>query len=380
MKIGILTQPLHTNYGGILQAYALQTILERMGHTVEVIARQYPIKKLSKEESIMFYMRLLKNKLLGRKIKLLTESEKKLVATETISFIKRHIKCSKNLFSTQELSDYCRKTRFDVIVVGSDQVWRPKYSPRIEDYFLEFTKEWDILRIAYAASFGVDYNEYSKEESRICGKALHNFNAISVRERSGISLCNTLFHLVPMLVLDPTLLLDVNDYNQLLQREKTKDIKGDLFCYFLDIDANKIDIINNCKKELHLTPFTCMPTRPLYRGEIVRHVDECTYPSPSQWIKCFLDAKMVITDSFHGTAFSINFNKPFWVVGNQARGNARLQDLLNLFGLSDRMVMHNEKESIEWDRPIDWKKINDIKDKMKHKSLSFLNNGLLKSE
>lgn len=380
MRIGILTQPLHTNYGGILQAYALQTVLEKMGHTVEIIARQYPIRKLSKGESFMFYIRLLKNKLLGRKMSLLTENEKRLVATETTTFIERYIKCSKKLFSTQELTDYCKKIGFEAIVVGSDQVWRPKYSPCIEDYFLEFTKEWDILRIAYAASFGVDYNEYTMEESRRCGNALQTFNAISVREKTGIPLCNTLFHLVPVLVLDPTLLLDVEDYMLLFQKEKAKDTEGDLFCYILDKDANKIDIINNCIKKLQLTPFTCMPTRLLFRGEIANHIEECTYPSPSQWIKCFSDAKMVITDSFHGTAFCINFNKPFWVIGNQARGNARLQDLLDLFGLSDRMVLHDEIESIEWNRPIDWKKINDIKDKMRHISLSFLNKGLLKSE
>lgn len=377
MKIGILTHPLHNNYGGILQAYALQTILRHMGNDVEIISREYPLKEIFLKDRVLHFLRVLKNKILHRKSKILTGAEKKLISTLTEDFINTHIKRSPNIYSTEKLKSYCRNQSFDAIVVGSDQVWRPKYSPCIEDFYLEFAHEWEIIKVAYAASFGVDNDEYTKIEKDKCGKSLKEFKSISVREISGISLCENLFGITPILVLDPTLLLDQRAYLSIIESEKEHmPSKRELFCYLLDKDDYKNEIVKACKDTLKITPYECMPKRNLYRGEIRKHIEECKYPSPSQWIKSIIDAEMVITDSFHGAVFSIIFNKPFWVIENQARGNARLRDLLELFGLKNRLLNNKNIKSLNWRQPINWQTVNKTKEEMQDKSLTFLRKAL----
>ena len=120
-----------------------------------------------------------------------------------------------------------------------------------------------------------------------------------------------------------------------------------------------------------------MPIYPAERRrkkDIKEHIDDCIYPSVTRWIRGFMDAKMIVTDSFHGVLFSIIFNKPFWVMDNYLRGNARFDSVLDLFELQERRISDFSISDKKWDLPIDWEKINRINKREIKKSLSLLQN------
>ena len=194
MKIGILTLPLHTNYGGILQAYALQTVLERMGHEVSLIEkRREPFKLPLWKAPLSYGKRILKN-MIGHPFPIFYEQklnrEIPVVCQYTDKFIKKHIK-RRIIDNYIDVHQY----GFDAIVVGSDQIWRPKYFRPIEHAYLDFTEGWNIKRIAYAASFGTDKWEYTLKQTRICRRFLQSFDTVSVREISGVDLCREHFNI-----------------------------------------------------------------------------------------------------------------------------------------------------------------------------------------
>lgn len=378
MKIGVLTMPLKTNYGGLMQAYALQTVLKPFGEEVEILSRCYPKTKYSawgrlNNEVVLFIRRLR-----GERIKNLNEKEFKWVSKNTQRFIDLHFNKSRPLTSTLELKEYVQKKGVDVFVVGSDQVWRPRYCPCVEDYFLGFTQNQKVKRIAYAASFGVSEWEYSEEESKKCSELAKKFDAISVREDSGVDLCRKYLGVQATHVLDPTMLLQKADYIKLA--EGSKESKGNLFFYILDHDTPKDNLLKKIEMATGYRPYECMPQRTLFHGEI-KHRQDCVFPAPEQWLRSFADAKMVVTDSFHGAAFSIIFNKPFWVIGNPNRGLARMESLLKMFGLSDRFVnLDNDNGQIDWKASVDWHAVNESLDTWRKESIVFLKNAINRDE
>lgn len=368
MKIGIYTQPLHINYGGILQAYALQTILQRMGHEVFVLKKdhkqQLPIikwpysypkrlikKYILKENSLIFYEQFL-------------NKTYKIVGKNTLKFIDTYI----NNIPLKKLRD----GNLDLIIVGSDQVWRPIYNKPIEQSFLDFTKNWNITRIAYAASFGTDKWEFNNKQTKKCKELIKNFKAVSVREFSGVRLCKTYFNIEAKHVLDPTMLLEKKDYMNLYINKNIPKSTGDLLVYILDESPQKTKLITTIAKNKNLTPFKVNSlVENLYAP-----IEQRVQPPVEEWLKGFEEAKLIITDSFHACVFSIIFNKPFIVYGNKSRGYSRFVSLLNDFNLNERLVT-NEKEAIQLSDEIDWNNINKKWEHLKTLSLSFLEKNIL---
>ena len=399
MKVGILTQPLTNNYGGLLQAYALQTTLERMGHEVVILNRRMPfVPDVANDAFVPTVIRMMKNcvKFLIRKplIKVYHEllSHQHIVANRlTEIFIVTYHHKSPDFSTTDSLAAYCRKQGFDAYIVGSDQCWRPLYSPCLPNYFLDFAKDWNVKRLSYAASFGVDHWEYSDDETRLCASLAQKFDAVSVREESGIALCKDYLGVDAVHVLDPTMLLDANDYNNLVEdfdpkifniapehRVKTTiDVKDKkLFCYVLNKNEQKKDFIQTVSRAKGLTPVECMPKDFRAQEVFEKCPDDCTFPPVEIWLQSFRDSEMVIADSFHGTVFSIIYNKPFWVLGNPDRGMARFQSLLRMFGLEDRLVTPDKLATLDFDAPIDWNSVNARREALKQKSLDFLKENL----
>ena len=334
MKIAILTLPLHTNYGGILQAYALQTVLERMGHEACLIEeRRKPLRLPLWRASLAYGKRILKN-LTGHSCPIFYEQkinrETPIVSQYTERFIEKYLK--RRIVET--FSDV-KETDFDAIVVGSDQIWRPKYFHGREHAYLDFTAGWQLKRLAYAASFGTDEWEYTLNQAKRCGELLRQFDAVSVREDSGVNLCRTYFGVEAQHVLDPTMLLSVNDYIRLFKEAGTPASKGDLLCYILDETPEKEALINRVAKEKHLKPFRVNSRAGIYNAPLRERIQ----PPVEQWLRGFYDADFVITDSFHACVFSIIFNKPFLVVGNTKRGMTRFESLLGMFGFEDRLII-----------------------------------------
>ena len=231
-------------------------------------------------------------------------------------------------------------------------------------------------RIAYAASFGVDEWEFSEEETFICKDLLKLFDGVSVRENSAVALCEKYFNRSDVIhVLDPTMLLEKEDYIRIVEKEKEPKSPGNLFCYILDGSSEKKQIIEFIASQISAVPFTQMPKCEITYENLRDRLEDCVYPSVTAWLRAFMDAEMVITDSFHGCVFSIIFNKPFWVIGNHSRGMARFDSLLSMFGLEGRL-MSTDSIPVELSSPIDWDRVNTIKKDWQEKSYNFLERNL----
>lgn len=371
MRIGILTLPLHTNYGGILQAYALQTVLERMGHDVCLIEKRWkPVRLTLWKTPFVYGKRILRN-ITGHPFPIFYEQkinrERPIIRQNTDKFIDKYIK--RRLVA--DLSDIQEKD-FDAIVVGSDQIWRPKYFPDIENSFLYFTAGWSIRRVAYAASFGTDEWEYSPEQTAHCKDLVKEFDAVSVREKSGVDLCRDYLGVKAVHVLDPTMLMRKEDYMRLYEKANTPKSRGTLLCYILDNTSEKMALIEKIASEKHLIPFMVNAKKENSMAPLEVRIQ----PPLEQWLRGFHDAEFVVTDSFHACVFSILFNKPFITIGNADRGMSRFTSLLSAFGLDDRLITEHAEYSLN--TIINWEKVNSLLDDKRNLSLKFLSDNLNK--
>lgn len=369
-KIGILTQPLHDNYGGLLQAYALKKTLESLSFNVEILNRRKPY------HSLKYSLGRILSKLRGRKVSYqLSKNEKEIISRNTNFFAAKHIKnITSPIFNTSGLVKM--RNKYDFIVVGSDQVWKPSYSPKISNYFLDFLDQDQIVGLAYAASFGGEDWTFSPSQTVTCKENIFKFKAISVREDSGIRLCRDYFGVDATHVLDPTMLLTRNDYLTLIRAEDEEIYeKNTLVHYVLDKTADKSSLISEIASKLTLSMKSLTQPKKPTRENIKESIEDCVYPRVTAWINGFCNASFIVTDSFHGTVFSILFNKPFVVVANSKRGNARFFSLLKMFGLEDRLLLDISSFSIEdinGLKEIDWNAVNSVLQKSRKISMDFL--------
>ena len=253
---------------------------------------------------------------------------------------------------------------FDAIIVGSDQVWRPMYCPNIFDAYLSFAQDWPhVKRIAYAASFGTAAWEYSDEQTAECCRLAQMFDAVSVREESGVTLCKEHLGVDASWVLDPTLLVDTRHYIEHIAKTEAEYPSPMCFGYILDSSDEKEAIFNRIatSQRLHMSSF-----------QNVDDSDNGAVPSVESWLKAFHDAEFVFTDSFHGCVFSIIFNKPFVVYGNVNRGMARFQSLLSMFGLENRLVATPNEAANVASQLIDWDTVNNRLSELRKVSKEFL--------
>ena len=338
MKIAILTQPLGYNYGGIMQAWALQKTIQRMGYDVITIDRQFS-KPTNLFLMIKWVYRFLMKSIGKRKAGVFIEKQLSMISINNRQFISENLDMSKPLYSTEDLKKYFEIHEFDAVVVGSDQTWRPEYSPCIENFYLDFLKTKNIKRVAYASSFGVDSWEYSKELTNICSKLLKLFDFVGVREDSGVDLCKKNLGVNSHHVLDPTLLLTSNDYLNLIGKDRLLESKLGIYTYILDKTKDKDLLISKISFELSEQSFNCQATYLLEDGY---STDECIMPDPKDWLAGFANAKYIITDSFHGVVFSIIFRKPFICIVNEGRGSARFKSLLKTLNLEHHMLNIND--------------------------------------
>ncbi|OIN07238.1 polysaccharide pyruvyl transferase family protein [Oceanisphaera psychrotolerans] len=368
MKIAIMTQPLGKNYGGIMQAWALQHVLKRMGHEVVTINRQPNQPSIAHKAARLAYRAGMKA--IGkRKAPINFEKRLPYILQNTQSFIDQHITMSEPLYSTQQLREHFDRENYDAVIVGSDQVWRPKYSPCIENFFLDFLEDKKIKRIAYAASFGVDEWEFTEEQTQRCAALAKQFDAISVREDSGVELCRKHLGVEATHVLDPTLLLDKADYEQLIGAERLNEKPSGVYTYFLDKTPEKFALAQQVSQELGESIYSCRARKSI--GEDASEITDYIMPNIKDWLAGFANAKFVLTDSFHGMVFSILFQKPFRVINNTGRGTARFISLLELTQQTDCFITI-EKAKLNAVISVCEKILNIMLDDMRKKSDFYL--------
>lgn len=367
LQIGILTLPMNRNYGGNLQAFALTRVLRDLGHRPVLLNRRQGSKEPSAEAgdqvekpAIPLYSDRIG---LGKNV-------------QNRVFIEEHMApISRPFYSSSALGGQIAEYGFDALIVGSDQVWRPKYARGIlDDFFLGFLDETDrkAKRIAYAASFGSEADEYRAKDK--ASELLQRFDAVSVREDSAVDLCRDMFGVKAQHVLDPTLLLSKNDYTSVLSEGQRSGDGKHLLTYVLDATPDKLDVINKISAALSKEPRTTSG-RPFVAADPLK--EGGGDKSVEAWLASFNQAAYVVTDSFHGVAFSIIFNRPFLAYGNADRGLAGFQSLLKVLGLEDRIVVESGDVDIErLLRPIDWDAVNGRLDALKAESLQFLTDAL----
>lgn len=351
MRIGIYTQELRDNYGGILQNYALQQVLKKIGHT--------PITLDYRPRSNYFWYLISQLKTIALVLTGKKRSFRKYEPTPershyTAPFIQRYIDTSWRMQFITPLVPYL--LRIKCVITGSDQVWRPAYN-NLSYAFLAFVRNKKINKIAYAASFGVDFWEYSDRQTKECRKLVKDFKAISVREGSGVVFCEKHLNTNAIHVLDPTLLLAKKDYERLCLGTKPISSKPLVIAYILDLNEDKEEIIRNIAKDKGV-------------GYIIISAEKNINKTVEEWLSVFRDAEYIVTDSFHGTVFSIIFQKSFNVILNNKRGESRFKSILSLFRLEERIISKDMKSyNIE---DVDWDKIEPILKEWKSKSINFL--------
>ena len=264
--------------------------------------------------------------------------------------------------------------------MGSDQIWSREHGGAIDgnvaNAYLPFFIEKHPLRISYAASFGKDYWEYTKKQEIIARNAISRFTAVSVREQSGIKLCKDHFGVDAIQLLDPTLLLKAEDYISDIDLENVSESLGNMLVYIIDGNNEKNSIVSLCENKLNLKRFIVNSRVEDYNIKD-KALEDCIQPPVEQWLRGFYDAKFVVTDSFHACVFSILFHKPFIIVGNESRGNARFVSLLSLLHLSEHLVHSlQDVNNIDIKKQIDFTIIDAILEKEREKAFKYLKTNL----
>ncbi|MCI5123083.1 MAG: polysaccharide pyruvyl transferase family protein [Candidatus Electrothrix sp. AR5] len=384
MKLGILTLPLGTNYGGLLQAYALRTVLEKMGHEVLIIDIRRPVYELSLLMKVASFLKrsfsrwvLRRDHVMHPFIPHMTIEDRLLIAKNTNNFIKEHLDRTEPIYFFDNIYKKIEHYNFDGYIVGSDQVWRPKQTSNISTYFLDFIEsQTHVRKISYAASFGAAEWEFSKEMTEQCTLLAKKFDSISVREDSASALCKKYLDANAVHVLDPTMLLEKKDYIRLLETDTKRVNRRTIFTYILDESMDKQSVIDEIATRKGLSPCDALPKHN-YRDVGPDGLKECVIPPVTYWLQGIMDAEYVVTDSFHGCVFSIIFNKQFIAIGNISRGIARFTSLLKIFGLEERLIYScNQLTNALIDQDIDYNKVSKLLRQERQASKNYLSKSL----
>ena len=350
MKIGIVTFHWGTNYGGVLQSFALQSFLEAQGFEVQIIN----FSPISFRDSFLRCFR-------ARKLKTVFSNIKNYIKERNIvKFRKENLNLTDRYYSLDEVS--ANTLSFDCLITGSDQVWNP-YGIQTHGlvYFLPFGGD-KTKKISYAASFGCV--NYPKDVMKKIKPLLTAFSAISVREKSGLSILSNEGFNDLKLMPDPT--LDKVDYINLMSSNKTSKIKYGFF-YTLQPNQKTMNAIHNSVNKKIKTINTL-------------NIQSSTM-GIEQWLHTIYNSEFVITNSFHGVIFSLILNKNFIVVpieGSLVGMNDRLYTLLDKFNLRDRLIESHAEDTIfkKINTPINWNNVEKIQEELKEDALSFFSENL----
>lgn len=360
MKIGILTFHCAHNYGGALQAYALQMVLKKMGHDVylidfrpNAITEGYKIrinKELGLKGYVSFLMHYTHNK---RKYMLFKNFQKEYMNLTPQRFI------DPIELNTAALG-------FDAYICGSDQVWNMSLNGGLPHYFLSFVNKYGVKKISYAASFGGDsipdaYKEIVKTE-------LLKFDSISVRESRAVEIVRELCDRDAFQVLDPVLLLDKNEWLKIAVDSKKIQVPYALLYYMEDSDR-LYDIAEFISTSLNIKVVCISTSFRKSRGVNINVL----YAGPREFLGLIKNSSIVCTNSFHAICFSIIFDRPFITVPH-TKLNSRLESVLKLFQLEKNMIREQmiTKEMIYDVIDYNYNEVKQILNEEKNKALKYL--------
>lgn len=361
MKVGVITHWwTKNNYGQVLQAYALQIVLKKMNCDPFLI-RYDPRVDINKDLCIKQFK---KNKM---NFRVRLDNSVGFFDKRGFMFFKKHrLNMTKIFYKQSELKENIPKA--DIYITGSDQVWGPWFD--LEPFFLDFVPD-ESKKISYAASFGRE--SISVDEKRRIKYLINRLDDVSVRETSAVSLCDELNVKKIKLVPDPTMLLDKEEWSELLKcSEKNSVKKRRVFFYKvgdLDDDLFEAFISHYGDNDYYYTSLSK-----------VKH--ENVRPKIHEWMTILSSSGLVVTNSYHGTVFSLIYNKPFISIGRKSQKlhnmNTRLISLLDTFRLRERFIDDFDKEKIDsiLIKKINWDKVNKIIRDNKVKGYNYLSKNI----
>lgn len=351
-KAGIITFQESNNFGALLQAYALKIIVEKFGYECEIINYHSKFKESqynftwSKNRKFLVNVNLWLSQLLSNDL--------------YDEFRRKYLKIG-DLLTKDELIVYIEK--FDKVICGSDQVWNGKNTGYDDIYFLSFVKDIN-KKIAYAPSFG--FNKFS-ENVNFYKDNITNFKYLSIREKTAAEMIKSIINKDAEIVLDPSLLIKKEEWNKFVKNTNKKEY---IFLYYIGYNSKMIKFVKKLSKLTGLEIIQPLKTFRDYRnGFRVKKI------GPIEFVDYIANAKYVVTNSFHGIAFSINLNKSFFAFTNtnsMSKSNNRITDFLGALELLDRL----DPSINDYDNQIEYLRVNEKLDQLRNSSLEFLRKGL----
>lgn len=364
-RVLVLSLPLHVNYGGVLQSFALIKTLDKLEYDVQLV------QCVPTNEKFAGRMIAVAKFLINRFLFIFPAIRK----SYYLDFKKKYIPLRPILFNYQ--LNKINKEGVYAVIVGSDQVWNNYTPKRIYNYFLSFIYNSSIIKLSYAASFGKDEFPGDDETRKICSRLIQTFKSVSVREESGVDICRKQLNRSDAKhVLDPTLLLTKDDYDCLLADLsdiiKSKYNNRDyLYSYLLgdDISDNKKFVEKICVA-LNIECEDVLPVKSVRKLLLRKHVNI----SIEEWLYSIRESSYVICNSFHACVFSIIYHKNFIVL--PCHGMNRISELLKMCEIDNRIVDSYDigtvldlfRISVNWDRT------DEIIKQQKQHSINFITN------
>lgn len=367
-KVGVITFQFANNYGAVLQTYALVETIKQYGVYVEVI-NFVPTKLASPYALFPDIRSMVSSKGIKYTIRLMLSRAWNIrrVAKRIRGFNRfRHSQLnltSKKFKTANKLNNL--EEKFDFYITGSDQVWNPSFFTKLSTYpyFLDFAPV-TTKKISYAASIG---EKVDKVYHKIYSDQLNSFDYISVREESAKKFLDRIIGKDIEVTLDPTLLLDRDTWSNIETPKKVKDKY--ILVYNLVNDPLIIELANKLSTENKYKIISYSK-----KSQFENWHSSFASLSPNEFLSLFANAELVITNSFHGTAFALVYNKLFYTIPHPVRGS-RMIDLLTKLDLKYQIV--TKKEDFQnLNKEIDYDKINKELSYLRDKSLAFIEKAL----
>lgn len=359
MKVGIITFHRAINYGAVLQCLALQKVVKKLGHECEVIdyeclplekgASPFYIRSFSPRDLAVFLTQIIMRTKKNRRFK---------------QFVQNNIKTTSKCYTPNNIDEI--SDLYDVYITGSDQVWNYEITDLDSAYFLDFVIN-ESKKASYGASFGVATipDKYSSTYK----KYLSSFSKISVREYEAVELVKKLTGKESTTVLDPVFLLDKEEWSVVAKKPEHNQK------YILVYSINKTGCYQYAQK---LSEQTGIPIVGLLKPTLEKtRCAAIRTGSPDEYVGWFENAEYIITDSFHGAAFSIIFNKQFVVFLNNSGRASRQVTLLKRLGLENRIETDDTVRKMF--EPIEYDVVNKTVDHDKKLSVEYLK-GILSTD
>lgn len=371
-RIAIVTWTKWNNYGTILQSYALYKAIQKMGFDVKVlndklISSTDCVIKFGIPTKYTYYKNIIKSiffnrdpisRIVYKREKICNRFKHKCIQYHTKHVDYKHL--------------YLLEKDFEAFICGSDQIWTPNDDFFDPYYFLEFVK--NKPKIAYAPSIGT--STYPENKRVIVAKMLKSFNSISVREETGQKILKSLTDKPVQLCLDPTLLLNGNEWVNQLHLSKQEKLSNYALCYFIgEADWYRYKVERICK-EKHLKKIVI----PWLRKDIANiQKSDLIVPNPVDFLNLILNASYVFTDSYHGFIFSLQLHKDVFVFArfsddDTSSQNSRVKDLCTKLILRQRYI--NKDDEINLNNKINYHNVDATLYKLRKESLLYLQQAL----